>query len=66
MNTKLGFAAAALVCILAAGSFAGCNTFRGAGKDIQRGGAAVENAAENAQSMNMQERAPLHTVLPTS
>jgi len=27
----------------------GCNTFRGAGKDIQSGGKAVENAAEGAQ-----------------
>ena len=27
----------------------GCNTFRGAGKDIQKGGEAVENAAEAAQ-----------------
>lgn len=25
----------------------GCNTFKGAGKDIQTGGRAVENAAEN-------------------
>ena len=28
----------------------GCNTFRGAGKDIQRGGQAIENAAEDAQN----------------
>lgn len=27
----------------------GCNTFRGAGKDIQRGGEAIEGAAENTQ-----------------
>jgi len=27
----------------------GCNTFRGAGKDIQKGGEAIENAAENTQ-----------------
>ena len=27
----------------------GCNTFRGAGKDIQKGGQAVENAAKGAQ-----------------
>lgn len=30
--------------------FSGCNTFRGAGKDIQRGGEAIENAAEEAQN----------------
>ena len=27
----------------------GCNTFKGAGKDIQKGGKGVENAAEGAQ-----------------
>lgn len=27
----------------------GCNTFRGMGKDIQRGGQAIENAADRAQ-----------------
>jgi len=27
----------------------GCNTFKGAGRDIQKGGEAVENAAEGAQ-----------------
>jgi entericidin B len=27
----------------------GCNTFRGAGKDIQKGGQNIENAAEGAQ-----------------
>ena len=27
----------------------GCNTVKGAGKDIQEGGEAVENAAEGAQ-----------------
>jgi predicted small secreted protein len=27
----------------------GCNTFRGAGKDIQNGGKGIENAAEGAQ-----------------
>lgn len=27
----------------------GCNTISGAGKDIQKGGRAVENSAEDAQ-----------------
>lgn len=27
-----------------------CNTFKGAGQDIQKGGQAVENAAEGAQN----------------
>lgn len=33
---------------LSAGAL-GCNTFRGAGKDIQKGGQHIENAAEGAQ-----------------
>lgn len=40
---------ALLVCAaIGAGAF-GCNTFRGMGKDIQKGGEVVENAAEDAQ-----------------
>ncbi len=36
---------AALLSVVALG----CNTFKGAGKDIQRGGKAVENAADGAK-----------------
>jgi len=36
-----------LVVVLVAGT--GCNTMRGAGKDIQKGGEAIEDAAENVQ-----------------
>ncbi len=36
-----------LIVVLAAGT--GCNTMRGAGKDIQKGGEAIEDAAENVQ-----------------
>lgn len=40
----------ALAVFIVAGIGAtGCNTMRGAGKDIQKGGEAVENAAENVQ-----------------
>jgi predicted small secreted protein len=40
----------ALIGMLITGTFAsGCNTFKGAGKDIQKGGQAVENAAEEVQ-----------------
>jgi hypothetical protein len=31
----------------------GCNTFRGAGKDIQRGGRAIEKAANDTQNEAM-------------
>ena len=37
---------ALLVCAMVGVSVSGCNTFRGMGKDIQRGGQAVEEAAE--------------------
>ncbi len=37
------------ICALLSVSAIGCNTFRGAGKDIQEGGKSVENAAEGAQ-----------------
>jgi len=35
-----------LLLLLAVLAFAGCNTFEGMGKDIQKGGAAIEKAAE--------------------
>lgn len=36
---------AVLALALVAIAFQGCNTFRGLGKDIQRGGRAIEDAA---------------------
>jgi len=38
-----------LIVAVASIGLQGCNTFRGAGKDIQRGGEAIENAAEDNQ-----------------
>lgn len=41
-----------LAVLLAGGmvfSVAGCNTFAGAGQDVQRGGEAVEDAARDTQ-----------------
>lgn len=52
MKTSTVVVAALLVCALAGISMLGCNMFRGAGKDIQRGGRAVERAADNAQRRN--------------
>ena len=37
--------AAAVACFLI-GTFAGCNTTRGVGQDIEKGGAALKNSAE--------------------
>lgn len=49
MNTFGKWAAVVVACALMAVSTVGCNTFRGAGKDIQKGGEGIENAAEGAQ-----------------
>jgi predicted small secreted protein len=35
-----------LVCVTLTVLLTGCNTFRGLGQDVQRAGAAVENAAK--------------------
>lgn len=41
----------------------GCNTFRGAGKDIQKGGEVIEDAAENAQEKKVSYNATkAHTI----
>jgi predicted small secreted protein len=45
--TKL--ALAALAGTLLSVSALGCNTMKGAGKDIEKGGQGIENAATNAQ-----------------
>lgn len=52
MKIELRPIAVLVFCTLVTLGASGCNTFKGAGKDIQKGGAAVENAAEKAQSKN--------------
>lgn len=54
MKTFKGTLAALLVLGIASSGILGCNTFRGAGKDIQRSGEVIEDAAEDAQSSNAQ------------
>ena len=49
MKTSTALVMALMVCALAGIGALGCNTLRGAGKDIQKGGRAVERAADNAQ-----------------
>jgi predicted small secreted protein len=59
-NTK---AIAVLVVLAVAGAgLQGCNTFRGAGKDIQRGGKAIENAATDVQFRDARK----HTILASA
>ncbi len=45
MKILNGTLVALAVCGMASVSVMGCNTFRGAGKDIQRGGEKIEGAA---------------------
>ena len=49
MNGFKSFVTTLMVLALLSVSAIGCNTFKGAGKDIQKGGKSVENAAEGAQ-----------------
>ena len=49
MKTATGLIVALLVCALIGMGATGCNTFKGAGKDIKNGGQAVENAATDTQ-----------------
>jgi predicted small secreted protein len=60
MKTTNGLIAALLVCALTGIGATGCNTFKGAGKDIQQGGKAVENAAEDTRKE--MERPRTHTI----
>jgi predicted small secreted protein len=45
---KRVLAGLAVAAVLGVGAF-GCNTVKGAGKDIQKGGQAIEKAADNVQ-----------------
>ena len=49
MHMLRQFTMALIVMIIAGVVASGCNTFKGAGRDIQKGGQAVENAAEEVQ-----------------
>lgn len=39
-----------LLLAILAGGMAGCNTVKGAGKDLKQGGQAIENAADRASN----------------
>ena len=49
MKSYQRFVTALLVTVLLGIATLGCNTFSGAGQDIQEGGQAVEDAAEGAK-----------------
>jgi len=48
MKTATVLIMALLVCAMAGIGALGCNTIRGVGKDVQKGGEAIEDAADNA------------------
>jgi predicted small secreted protein len=50
MKASNGLVVALVVCALVGIGALGCNTFRGAGKDIEKGGQAVQKAVDNAQN----------------
>lgn len=49
MQRSKEIALSLIVMVIAGIVASGCNTFKGAGRDIQKGGQAVENAAEEVQ-----------------
>ena len=64
MKTSTALVVALMACALAGIGALGCNTLRGAGKDIQKGGQAVERAADNSQRGNEHPRP--HTINATA
>ena len=44
------------ILAIAGTTLQGCNTFRGAGKDIQRGGAAIEGAEADIETLEYRQR----------
>ncbi len=49
MNAIKKSVLSAVICALLGASFVGCNTVKGAGKDIERGGEKVQGAADGAK-----------------
>jgi len=66
MKAFNGLAVTLAVCALAGFGAPGCNTFRGVGKDIQKGGRAVENAADNAGNEQQNQHQRQNTIMAVS
>lgn len=49
MNTMKSWLVPTAICVVLAVTAAGCNTVKGAGRDIERGGEKIQGAAEKAQ-----------------
>lgn len=63
---ETGLVLAMAVCMAATVGMAGCNTFRGAGKDISAGGRGIERAAERNQHRDRDDEQHRHTISATS
>ena len=61
-----GWAIALVVCAVAGTGSMGCNTFRGAGKDIQKGGEAIEKAADTSQDDMKNRKMHHHTIMASA
>jgi len=61
MKNYRGMILSLTLCVLLGTGSLGCNTFRGAGKDIQKGGEAVEDAADRASDNRSEKRGYRHT-----
>ncbi len=49
MNAYLKRVAVLALAVFMCASVLGCNTVKGAGKDVEKGGQGIQNAAEGAQ-----------------
>lgn len=61
MKTTYSLLSTLLVVALFAVASTGCNTVKGAGRDLQKGGKAVERAADDAQT-NDNDKVVRHTI----
>jgi predicted small secreted protein len=63
MKSFHGILIALVLCESAGFGLMGCNTFRGAGKDIQKGGEVIEDAAVDAQGKRVSSNvSSAHTI----
>jgi predicted small secreted protein len=68
MNTykAKGLVVALAMCMTASLGAVGCNTFRGAGRDISAGGRGIERAADRSRHRDGRREAHGHTIAATS
>ena len=66
MMTRKRVVVAMAACVAVGILLQGCNTVKGAGRDIQDGGKAVENAAANTQATNATHEVRSHNILAKS